>query len=45
VFAESLTEDRLRCHPALAGLNLYPDQVTQLLELKQKALDVAEGMR
>jgi len=45
VFAESLTEDQLRCHPVLAGLNLYPDQVTQLLELKQKALDVAEGMR
>jgi putative nucleotidyltransferase with HDIG domain len=45
VFAESLTEEQLRSHPSLAGLNLYPDQVTQLFEQKQRALDVAEGMR
>jgi putative nucleotidyltransferase with HDIG domain len=45
VFAEPLTEEGLRRHPALAGLNLYPDQVTELLAQKAKALAVAEGMR
>ncbi|MBL8728379.1 MAG: HDOD domain-containing protein [Planctomycetes bacterium] len=45
LFAEPLAEEALRRHPALAGLNLYPDQVTELLGLKQKALAVAEGMR
>lgn len=45
VFAEPLTEAGLAKHPALAGLNLYPDQVQRLLDQKQRALDVAEGMR
>ena len=35
----------LRDHPLLAGLNLYQDQLDQLLQLNQKALQVAEGMR
>ncbi len=45
VFAEALTEAELRREPSLAGLNLYPDQVTQLLGLKEQAMAVAEGMR
>lgn len=45
VFAEPPTEEQLRLHPTLAGLNLYPDQVAELLGLRSKALAVAEGMR
>jgi putative nucleotidyltransferase with HDIG domain len=44
-FATPPTEDTLRRHATLPLLNLYPDQVAQLLGLRERALAVAEGMR
>lgn len=44
-FAEPPTDAALRAHPALAVLNLYPDQVGGLLALEARALEVAEGLR
>lgn len=39
------TEEGLRQHPVLVGLNVYPDQLEGLLKLKDRALLVTEGMR
>lgn len=39
------SEDELRQHPVLVGLNVYPDQLEGLLRLKDRALLVTEGMR
>ena len=44
-FAAAPTEAELRGHEVLVGLNLYPDQLEQLIGLKEKALSVVEGMR
>lgn len=43
--AESITEDELRAHPVLVGLNLYRDQADELLGMKERALEVTESMR
>lgn len=45
VLAAPLTEDQLRAHPLLAGLNLYADHVSDLLKMKDRALQLVEGMR
>ena len=45
VLASPTSEAALRAHPVLAGLNLYSDQVTQLLGMKGQALQVVEGLR
>ncbi|MFO1032278.1 MAG: HDOD domain-containing protein [Planctomycetota bacterium] len=39
------SEDDLKKHPVLVGLNLYPDQLQALLGMKDRALLVTEGMR
>lgn len=39
------TEAELRQHPVLLGLNVYPDHLTALLALKDRALLVTEGLR
>lgn len=44
VLASSPSEDELRRHDVLVALNLYSDQVTQLLGMKDRALAVTEGM-
>lgn len=41
---EPLTADALRRHPVLLALNLYPDQLDQLLAKTDKARELAEGM-
>jgi putative nucleotidyltransferase with HDIG domain len=38
------SEDTLRQHPVLVGLNVYPDQLEGLMKLKERALLVTEGM-
>jgi hypothetical protein len=38
------TEQQLRAHPTLAGLNLYPDQIDALLAMRARALLVTENM-
>lgn len=43
--ADSVSEDELREHDVLVGLNLYRDQVDQLLGMKARALEVTEGMQ
>lgn len=42
---ETPTEEQVRQHPVLVGLNLYPDQLESLLQLKDRAMLVTEGMR
>lgn len=42
---EPPTEEQLRQHPVLVGLNVYPDQLQGLLQMKDRALLVTEGMR
>lgn len=42
---DALTEDELRKHQVLVGLNVYPDQLDGLLKMKDRALLVTEGMR
>ena len=44
-FAEPVTEDSLRSDDVLVGLNLYRDQVDQLLGMQARALEVVEGMQ
>ncbi len=39
------TEEQLRQHPVLVGLNLYPDQLDALIKMKDRALLVTEGMK
>ncbi len=39
------TEEQLRMHPVLVGLNLYADQLDSLLKMRDRALLVTEGMR
>jgi putative nucleotidyltransferase with HDIG domain len=43
--ADPVAEDELREHDVLVGLNLYRDQVDQLLGMKERALEVTEGMQ
>ena len=43
--AQPLTEEQLKAHPVLVGLNIYPDQCSALLQLRERALLVTEGMR
>ncbi len=45
VLATPATEEQLRQHPMLVGLNLYPDQLEGLLKLRDRALLVTEGLR
>jgi putative nucleotidyltransferase with HDIG domain len=45
VLAAAVSEDQLRNHPVLVGLNLYADQLDGLLGLRERALLVTEGMR
>jgi putative nucleotidyltransferase with HDIG domain len=42
---EAADDLQIREHPALLGLNLYGDQLDELLALKDEALAVAEGLR
>ncbi|MBL8723207.1 MAG: HDOD domain-containing protein [Planctomycetes bacterium] len=44
-FAEPPTAEALAAHPVLEGLNLYPDQFQELLQKRERALLVTEGMR
>lgn len=37
--------DEIRSHPVLAGLNMYADQLDELLAQKERALLVTEGMQ
>lgn len=39
------TEEQLRQHPALVGLNIYPEQLDALLKMKERAMTVTEGMQ
>jgi hypothetical protein len=39
------TEEQLRAHPVLVGLNLYTDHVSELFRMKDRALLVTEGMQ
>ena len=43
--AEPLAEAQLRAHPVLVGLNIYADQMDGLLKMRERALQVTEGMR
>ncbi len=45
VLATAPAEEELRAHPVLVGLNLYADQVGELIGMKGRALAVVEGMR
>lgn len=45
MLAVPATEEQLRQHQVLVGLNLYPDQLDALLKMKERALMVAEGMQ
>ena len=38
------SEEQLRQHPVLVGLNIYPDQLEGLFKMKDRAILVAEGM-
>jgi len=44
-FAEPMTDEALTAHPVLTGLNLYPDQLSALLQLRDRVLMVAEGLQ
>ena len=44
-FCDPPTEEALKAHPVLVGLNLYPDQMNELLQKRDRALLVTEGMR
>lgn len=44
-FCDPPTEAALKAHPVLVGLNLYPDQMNELLQKRDRALLVTEGMR
>lgn len=44
-FGKAPDEAELRAHPVLAGLNLYPDQLDELLSKRDRALLVTESMR
>lgn len=44
-FYAETTLDELRAHPVLAGLNVYADQLDELLGQRERALLVVEGMR
>lgn len=45
VIGEAVSEEQVRQHPVLVGLNLYPDQLEALLQLRERAILVTEGMR
>jgi putative nucleotidyltransferase with HDIG domain len=45
ILGEAATEDEIRQHPVLVGLNLYRDALDGLLALRERALLVTEGMR
>lgn len=44
-YCPSTTEEAVRRHPVLAGLNLYGDHLDELLKLRERALQVTEGLR
>ncbi|MCA8954189.1 MAG: HDOD domain-containing protein [Planctomycetes bacterium] len=44
-FYDQTSLDELQIHPVLAGLNMYSDQLDELLGLSERALLVTEGMR
>ena len=44
-FRDPPTEAEIKVHPVLAGLNLYPDQLAELLQKRDRALLVTEGLR
>lgn len=44
VFYPDWSADQLRADPVLAGLNMYADQLDQLLGMREKAMLVTEGM-
>ncbi len=44
-FCDPPTEQELKAHPVLVDLNLYPDQVNELLLKRDRALLVTEGLR
>lgn len=39
------TEQELRAHDVLVGLNIYPDQLDMLLAMRDRALEVTEGLK
>jgi len=43
--SEPVAEAELRDHEVLVGLNLYRDQVDELIGMKERALQVTEGMQ
>lgn len=43
--APPVDEAALRAHPVLVGLNLYADQFEALLQMRERALAVTEGLR
>lgn len=44
-FCPPPTEEALKGHTVLVGLNLYPDQLQELLDKRERALLVTEGMQ
>lgn len=45
LLATPLTEDEILNHGVLVGLNLYRDQINELLGMKEHALEVVEAMQ
>ncbi|MCA8965292.1 MAG: HDOD domain-containing protein [Planctomycetes bacterium] len=44
-FGKAPDEEELRAHPVLEGLNLYPDQLEELINKRDRALLVTESLR
>jgi len=44
-FYTPTSEDQLQAHPVLVGLNMYGDQFQELLDQRERALMVTEGMK
>jgi putative nucleotidyltransferase with HDIG domain len=42
--AKKPSEEQLRCQPVLVGLNVYPDQLQALLDMRERAFAVTEGL-
>lgn len=45
LLADAITEEDLRGQEVLVGLNIYSDQLDELLAMKERALEVTEGMQ
>jgi hypothetical protein len=43
--AAPVCEAELKAHPVRVGLNLYEDQFDALLQMRERALAVTEGLR